>query len=175
MKQILKSGGDHRILVCAPSHTAANVITNRLATFLDTKQLLRLVSPDRPIETMSSVIKFCRQDTQTGRFMIPLDLLSFSVIVCTCLDAHLLYLAGLTNEQLRLRREAFAIGLRDSCAKCNLNIPTIGGLDTPHFRYVGTWLWYVYSLRLRLSKSLVHRRMRTSDRAGDVDSSVGCH
>jgi hypothetical protein len=58
-----------------------------------------------------------------GRFVLPSvqDLLAFQVIVCTCSDAHILVMAGLTNSRLRMRRQClnnFTNYLLDSPGIC---------------------------------------------------------
>lgn len=128
-----------RILVCTPSHTASDVVTRRLGQYLTRNQLFRLYAADRPIETVPvEVLKFCRQsDDQMGTFVIP-DvpiLMQFQVIVCTCLDAHLLYRIGLTNQQLRTKRRCFQAFLQKSCEGTNLGF-ALTGVDDPHFTHL---------------------------------------
>lgn len=126
-----------RILVCTPSHTAADVITQRLAKFCDSQSLFRLYSSHRPVETVpSSILRYCRQLPTTGRFCLPRhdELFKFRVIVCTCVDAHLLYRVGLTNQQLLRRRRALEEQLLSSCPSRNLQI-SIQGVDAIHFTH----------------------------------------
>jgi AAA domain len=128
-----------RILICTPSHTAADVITRRLGAHLTRDQLFRLYSADRPIETVPvEVLGYCRQsDDQTGTFVLP-DvgvLMQFQVIVCTCSDAHLLYRIGLTNQQLRIRRQCFELFLTKTCQGTNLSC-TLSGVHDPHFTHL---------------------------------------
>lgn len=63
------------------------------------------------------------------------ELLSFHVIVCTCTDAHLLYTAGLTNQQLRCRRRCFQQSLDMACHDRNLSV-TVQGVNEPHFTHL---------------------------------------
>jgi hypothetical protein len=93
-----------RILVCTPSHTAANVITERLVTTssLGRSQLFRLLDAGRPVETIPALILlYCHQNATTGAFSLPPDcqLLQYRVIVSTCAEANILYCVGLTNQQ----------------------------------------------------------------------------
>ena len=132
-----------RVLVCTPSHTAANVITRGLGEFLKPNQLFRLLDASRPSNTIPSDLSpFYRQDPVTGTFCLPSshELLQFDVIVSTCLDAHLLYLAGCTNQQLRRHRmsvyqmavhqlDASGISLSDSNAKRTIEL-------FPHFSHL---------------------------------------
>lgn len=133
------SSSPHRILVCTPSHTAADVVTKRLGQNLTRAQLFRLFDSDRPIATVPvEVIAFCRQsDDQTGMFVVP-DvhiLMQFQVIVCTCSDAHLLYRLGMANQQLRVRRRCFQAFLQNSCDGTNLEC-ILKGVDDPHFTHL---------------------------------------
>jgi ERCC4-related helicase len=124
-----------RILICTPSHTAANVITQRLGEHFDTTKLLRLVGQERPIATMPrDILAYCRRDESTGSFTLPADILTYSIIVCTCVDAHLLYKVGLTNAQLRNRRQCFQQSLDNVCVGKNIGSAKLTGINEPHFR-----------------------------------------
>jgi helicase MOV-10 len=138
--EVLKSKPTHRILVCAPSHSAADVVTTRLGTMLtEPGQILRLYDSDRPVETVPiHLLAYCRQCPLTGTFALPAakELLRFSVIVCTCSDAHLLYRAGVTNSQLRMRRRCFKTYMEKAMEDCNLSTGPIGGVDEPRFTHL---------------------------------------
>lgn len=129
----------HRILVCTPSHTACDVVTRRLGKHLTRNQLFRLYAANRPVETVpADILGYCHQsDDQTGTFAIP-DipiLMQLQVIVCTCFDAYLLYLIGLTNQQLRERRRCFNAFLQKSCQGTNLECQ-LTGVEDPHFTHL---------------------------------------
>jgi hypothetical protein len=129
----------NRVLVCTPSHTAADVVTRRLGQFLSRKQLFRLYGNDRPLSAVPvELLAYCYQsDDQMGNFIIP-DvpiLMQFDVIVCTCSDAHLLYRIGLTNQQLRIRRQCYETYIRKCCEHTNLNVQ-IDGVYEPHFTHL---------------------------------------
>ena len=64
------------------------------------------------------------------------ELFAFQVIVCTCSDAHLLYRAGLTNAQLRIRRRCFQNFVTHSVQECNMRGGVIEGVDEPHFTHL---------------------------------------
>lgn len=138
--EVLASKQNHRILVCAPSHPAADVVTTRLGVMLkDAGQMFRLFDSDRPVETVPvHLLAYCRQCPMTGTFALPSakELLKFSIIVCTCSDAHLLYRAGLTNAQLRTRRRCFKTYMDRATEECNLTGCVIGGVDEPHFTHL---------------------------------------
>jgi hypothetical protein len=128
----------YRILVCTPSHTACDVVCRRLGQFMDKTKLFRLFDADRPIATVPvKILGFCRQSGSTGTFSVPpaKELLSFQVIVCTCSDAHLLYMAGLTNQQLRCRRRCFQQSLEMACQDRHLSV-TVEGVNEPHFTHL---------------------------------------
>lgn len=159
---------DCRILVCTPSHTAADVVTLRLGKMMasmyqrqeiksrDTshgarsdslddknkslvrRHLFRLLDADRPVEALPvAVLSYCRQD-ESGTFCLPQapELFQFRVIVCTCVDAHFLYRVGLTNQQLRLRRQDFRDVLLQQCGPVNLKMQGMAGVDVPHFTHL---------------------------------------
>jgi putative NIF3 family GTP cyclohydrolase 1 type 2 len=129
----------NRVLVCTPSHTAADVVTRRLGQFLSRKQLFRLYGSDRPLATVPvEILAYCYQsDDHMGTFIIPdvPSLMQFEVIVCTCTDAHLLYRIGLTNQQLRIRRQCYETYIRKCCEHTNLDVH-INGANEPHFTHL---------------------------------------
>ena len=132
-----------RALVCTPSHTAADIVTRRLADFgFTNRQVFRLYNADRAVATVPvRVLPYCRQNPNTGNFELPSakELLSFSIIVCTCYDAHFLYLSGLTNHQLRLRRMEIEQRARVEWQKCGLGeneLPPIAAVHGPHFTHL---------------------------------------
>jgi helicase MOV-10 len=130
----------YRILVCAPSHTAADVITKRLGLTWNAHQLFRLFDSERPVETVPpDVLKFCRQSTDdhTGTFTLPSakEMLQFQIIVCTCSDAHILYRIGMTNQQLREQRRCFRTYLETACRGTNLSC-TLQGVEDTHFTHL---------------------------------------
>ncbi len=148
-----------RILICTPSHTACDVITERLVNLLSLerhhgpnhietgdnraqirKMVFRLYDATRQIESVPvRILPFTRQGGEGGKFVLPdaQELLGFTVIVCTCHDAHLLFLAGLTNSSLRRRREAFKTDMERRINDSGLKLcGTIEGCNTPHFTHL---------------------------------------
>ena len=136
--------GRIRVLVCTPSHTAANVITRGLGKFLKPTQLFRLLDTSRPVNTIpNDLSKFYCQDPLTGAFCLPKpqELLAFDVVVSTCLDAHLLYLAGCTNQQLRLHRSYIYRNAEQQLNACGVPLRFDDAVKTqiesfPHFTHV---------------------------------------
>ena len=141
------TGRSIRILVCAPSHTAANVITRRLAQHtdvLDRSTLFRLLDPTCPLANVpADVLPYCRQrtDASTGEltvFGLPetaRELLGFRVVVSTCHDAHWLYRVGLANDQLRTRRFDFQADLTRACRDAQLGV-SLQGVDEAHWTHL---------------------------------------
>jgi len=63
---------NNRVLVCAPSHAAADVITSRLSSFLAKEAIFRMYDKSRPFNTVpSSIIHLTCQNTITGEFTLP--------------------------------------------------------------------------------------------------------
>ena len=148
-----------RILICTPSHTACDVITERLANFLSEmlqkeskdgnlkqirdkvrKMVFRLYNATRAVNTVPvQVLPYIRQGGDGGQFVLPdtQELLGFSVIICTCHDAHILYLAGLTNSSLRRRRVSFHSDMERRIRESGLELcGTIEGSSSPHFTHL---------------------------------------
>ena len=104
-----------RLLVCAPSNAAADVIARRLARLLPTVTnkrrllqseeqrftMLRLNSQQRTLGEVSAggpeLLAYCSTDKETSMFTVPplLELKSKTIIVATCGATHLLIEAGL--------------------------------------------------------------------------------
>lgn len=100
-----------RILVCTPSHTAADVVSRRLGKLLPKDSMFRLYDATWPVEMVPvDILRYTKQGDQ-GEFLMPNNLLEYEVVVCTCSDAHNLFLAGVTNGSLRDRRRC----LKETC------------------------------------------------------------
>jgi hypothetical protein len=62
----------NRVLVCAPSHAAADVITHRLMKFLDRGSIFRLYDKSRPTNTVPVTIMPCTcTNAATDDFTLP--------------------------------------------------------------------------------------------------------
>lgn len=130
-----------RILICSPSHTAANVITQRLGAILAPQHLFRLLDASRPTSTIPMALSpFCRLDENTGSFMLPTlaELFTFDVIVSTCSDCHLLYRAGFTNQQLRTQRLNIAQNACGQLQACGVHasLDMFPPIMNPHFTHL---------------------------------------
>ncbi|KAF8586065.1 P-loop containing nucleoside triphosphate hydrolase protein, partial [Ramaria rubella] len=98
IRQLLQQSKTRRILACAPSNAAADIIANRLRP-LGVTQLFRLVALSRdPEHHDSSLVRggFVRLDAE-GYFSFPTteELGSYRVIVCTCVSSFWLQILGL--------------------------------------------------------------------------------
>lgn len=120
-----------RILLCAPSHLACNVLTTRLAAIgLEHTEIFRLFEATRPIETIPmNVLPFTCQGHSGGGggFLLPppSSWVKLKVIVCTCLDAHILYKSRVTNSAIRSKTEGFHSFLAQSHSQALLGYEVV--------------------------------------------------
>jgi AAA domain len=140
--ELLESSEDskptRRILVCTPSHTACDVITRRISQHLSNQRIFRMYDTSRPVETVPvEMLAFAHQNA-TGDFVLPSieKIRRFQVIVCTCSDAHMLFISGMTNKSLRLRKQALATYVLDTVNASGMTIPVIEGVDQPFFSHL---------------------------------------
>lgn len=126
-----------RMLVCTPSHTACDVVTRRLSKYLPGDRLFRLYDSSRPVETVPvEMLGFTRQGPM-GEFILPTmeELNHVQVLICTCSDAHLLYLSGITNASLRIRRQCLQTYVEKTLL-ANGMTARIEGATTPFFTHL---------------------------------------
>ncbi|KAF8522660.1 P-loop containing nucleoside triphosphate hydrolase protein [Gautieria morchelliformis] len=97
MRQIILKDPDARILACAPSNSAADLIAERLKESLLPPQLFRLNAPSRSKDQMPKSLQQFSLTNNDGTFTIPrLEKLSqFRVIVSTCISASVPYGIGI--------------------------------------------------------------------------------
>ena len=128
-----------RMLVCTPSHTACDVVTRRLSKHLEREQIFRLYDSSRPVEMVPvEMLGFTRQGAM-GEFILPSasDFQKFQVVVCTCSDANLLFLSGMTNASMRNRRECLQTYTQDSLTSSGLTLNgSIEGAQVPMFTHL---------------------------------------
>lgn len=81
-----------RILACAPSNSAADLITERLAADLNSDELFRVVAPSRVKDQIPDAVKPFTCALPNGHFSVPamVKLKSYKVIVTTCVSAAIL-------------------------------------------------------------------------------------
>lgn len=96
MRQIMLTDPNARILACAPSNSAADLIAERLMG-LSPQQLFRLNAPSRSQNLMPKSLQRFSQTNNDGTFSVPsLEVLSqFRVIVSTCISASVPYGMGM--------------------------------------------------------------------------------
>lgn len=105
------------MLLCAPSHAAADVLTERLTAILKREEIFRMYDSSRPSVTVpGSILPFTVQLPASDTFTLPAPEVwtKFRVVICTCMDAHILYRAQLTNYAIRTKRQCFVSYLRSS-------------------------------------------------------------
>lgn len=88
MRQILLADPNARILACAPSNSASDIIAERLSD-LGKSQLFRLNAPSRDKQHVSPTILSVSLVNGDGVFTVPAlaDLRKYRVVVSTCFSA----------------------------------------------------------------------------------------
>ena len=92
IRQIIRARPEARILACAPSNSAADLLTERLKD-LGKSELIRLVAPSRTKESVSKgALQFTYANPQ-GIFVCPPinELSKYRVVVSTCCNAPVLF------------------------------------------------------------------------------------
>ncbi|RXW14391.1 hypothetical protein EST38_g11467 [Candolleomyces aberdarensis] len=98
IRQILRTHPTARILACAPSNSAADLIAERLSAGLTPNELFRMYAPSR---SKSQIPDTLNQDytytSADGHFSVPLmaRLKSFRVVVATCVASSMLSGVGM--------------------------------------------------------------------------------
>lgn len=88
IRQVLRKHPHFRILACAPSNSAADLIAQRLRV-LTREQLFRFYAPSRPKAAVpADLLPYTRLDQEHNFVAPPLEeLKQFRVVVCTCASA----------------------------------------------------------------------------------------
>lgn len=98
IRQLLRKYPSTRILACAPSNSAADLIAEKLVSVLTPDELFRFYAPSRPKEATSSKLEdySCRiGETYT---VPPISRMTrFKVIVSTCVSASVFHGIGMTR------------------------------------------------------------------------------
>lgn len=92
MLQLLRKDDNVKILACAPSNSAADLIAERLLKQLKPKQILRVYAPSRSPALSAPLVLTCAYK-EGGSFAIPpaSHTMSFRVVVTTCVGAAFAY------------------------------------------------------------------------------------
>lgn len=99
--QLIHADKRSRVLLCAPSETAADTLAIRLRDHFATSVMLRLNRPTRTFaEVHSSILHYCH--IQDDAFALPPleKLLTYRAVVTSCRDASLLLQARVTNSDM---------------------------------------------------------------------------
>jgi helicase MOV-10 len=100
--QIWNSTLDSKILACAPSNTAADLLVQRLSKHIGTNEMIRLNSSNRNKDSVpSNVLPYCPVERNTGAFVIPsADVMrEFRVVISTCVTSGRLHILGLSRGE----------------------------------------------------------------------------
>ncbi|KAG9024583.1 hypothetical protein FRB95_011337 [Tulasnella sp. JGI-2019a] len=96
MRQIIRESPSARILACAPSNSAADILAERLTGVLSTRELFRMNAPSRLKETLPMALRNYTLTNDEGTFSIPPmeALMRYRIVVSTCLSASVPYGIG---------------------------------------------------------------------------------
>lgn len=96
MAQLLARNPSARILACAPSNSAADIIAEKL-TYLGPKALFRLYAPSRYKDQVPDKLLPFSYRNPKGSFSVPTDdrMAAFRAIVTTCVSASVVYGIGM--------------------------------------------------------------------------------
>lgn len=93
IRQLLDRYRDARILACAPSNSAADIIVERLAA-IGKQQLFRFYAPSRSKDQVSNTLRDFAYKAPSGDFGLPPNFMDFRVVVTTCFSASIAYSVG---------------------------------------------------------------------------------
>jgi helicase MOV-10 len=98
IRQVLSVDPQARVLACAPSNSAADLIASRL-TALSTDELFRFYAPSRNKDQVSLELREYTHTTPNGHFSVhPLaKMMRFRVVVTTCVSASVVSGIGIAR------------------------------------------------------------------------------
>ena len=117
----------HHVLVCTSSHTASDVITQQLSQHLTRQQLFRLYGSDRPLATVPEEVLKDWYQCEDVRLALGKWWWSFkSLIAPARMHTCCAMSAWPINQQLRIRRQCYESYIRKCCEGTNLNVQING-------------------------------------------------
>jgi helicase MOV-10 len=99
IRQLLRKDKAIKILACAPSNSAADLIAERLAGGLNSDELFRFYAPSRQRDQTPASLEQYTQRTINGHFSVPNEsrLMCFRVVVSTCVSASVFHGIGMAR------------------------------------------------------------------------------
>ena len=99
IRQVLSHNPGAKILACAPSNSAADLIASRLRTGLSPQELFRFYAPSRHRDSLPDELRSYTYVDGNGHFALPppgrVRMNSFRVIVTTCISASIAHGIGM--------------------------------------------------------------------------------
>lgn len=98
MNQVSRADSSARILACAPSNSACDLLCERLMVHMDPHQVYRVYAPSRDLSTVpKNLLKYCNWDERQDGFVFPEKdvLMKYTVIVTTMVTAGRLVSGGI--------------------------------------------------------------------------------
>lgn len=100
IRQILISNPAAKILACAPSNSAADIIAERLSRVLTKRELFRMNAPTRDKDSLPAPLKdfsLLSRGEETFAIPAPRALKAYRVVVSTCVSASVPYGVGVAH------------------------------------------------------------------------------
>ena len=129
----------NRVLLCCPSHAASDVLTRRLAALLKRTEIFRLYDASRPSATVPGhILPFTCQVPGSDVFTLPPPQVwsGLKVVVCTCMDAHLLFRAQITNHAVRAKQQCFKTFILSESNPLGLSFGQVTANENPFFTHL---------------------------------------
>ncbi|KAK1734945.1 MOV10-like RNA helicase [Skeletonema marinoi] len=124
-----------KILICAPSNTATDVVVERLAPYVSTREMIRIMAFSREKRAVpDSVMSYTNYDEETDSFVMPEveDLMNYKIVAVTISYGGRLFNNGIQNhfthvfmDEAGHEIEASAIGCLASVTKYSHSSPPV--------------------------------------------------
>jgi helicase MOV-10 len=166
MLQVLQNKPSARILACAPSNSAADIIAERLAKYMNEDDLFRFYAPSRFKDQVPDVLlDYTCMKPGTHLFSVPpmARLKRFRVVVSTCVSASMPYGVGIprghfthlfVDEAGQATEPEVMISIKTMCDR-STNVILSGDP-----RQLGPIIRSVFAQKLGLETSLLERLMQ---------------